>query len=977
MEHPEDKKPLESSAVDDDLLVLSLASDSPDVVKDVVSRTLERHASLKASLNKEKGKGKARASDTFNLSSVEIEVAALPKPPSVSESGSGSSETQPESCMQGSSASGQEVTDPELQEKEKEEVSDVLAVDVKQEAADVRAPVTMASASSSASARLGPTDTTVPSTSSSTAFSSSTQQPQTPPTPTIIVAAVPSSDHGLGPVMEVDSQSSAPPSYDSIFSNSSTSTTTTTIITSSTPTQSTANAPLPSPQPSPRIGTSLTLPQSSSRTLSPSRSTTRRTPSPSGRSTHSRSGSQSAPRGLWELPEAPVPSSGELWEIPTPPSERVAAEMEAHWNNPATKEAEARLERAFAAERAAREEAEAANGGGGSESGPKRMVLFGEEKLGLVFDNQLHPVYDRDEIEDLREEEDQDGSPEETAVASGLQDFLELYWMASRKAMELYPSIAEAKLQLSKVVKITNSLDELSKNVKDLQNKRIKDSHDVNDMQGLTLRSLRARFTGRIRQAKMDELTELETTTDMLVNMSLDHGKMQEDLAAEELRLVELNDRTSELQKWRKEVLQYLNMAFESVFNETDEQLQAEVDRLKSAIQQHDSHIKQIVACRQILHAASSHLSNAYLLLKKFVDAKLKTFQIQKSLPLNAGWPYGVNSQLSCARALLVEMKFALAEVPVPAGTDKVDVMMDKILSHLMLPTLCSPPGPPQTFIGNTEMNSIVSCYQICTTLLTKADAALKWLKASVAHIARVRDGFIPKLGEARRTLGLHRILEFEVCGAEFYGSLESEAMMFKDDPETTDENQALWIDTDAKCSDTTAMMSPDPMTPVARRQDSVTSSLHSSPSTLGRVVVDPVAEAAAASRLNAMRHRHPSLMKNVPSVNATLSRQPIESNRRTIRTIPERNDTVSSNGSSNSSTSTATRGSSSTAVPPAVPAKEDLDPTVVLLPENGVIGDVAIGGSIEIFAIPEKFLSAESKEGEGMDADEFKFIVV
>ncbi|KAI8852731.1 hypothetical protein BC829DRAFT_58022 [Chytridium lagenaria] len=145
----------------------------------------------------------------------------------------------------------------------------------------------------------------------------------------------------------------------------------------------------------------------------------------------------------------------------------------------------------------------------------------------------------------------------------------------------------------------------------------------------------------------------------------------------------------------------------------------------------------------------------------------------------------GITAQLEDARTYLVEMRIVLREVPVPRGSEKVDVMMDRIISHASIPTL--PPPPTSSTTANAFsprhpnnphcrhpihlpplriLDPLLRTRNDIDSLKSRADAALRWLFTSILHIAKVRDALLPNLKDSRTALVMHRLLEMEACAS-------------------------------------------------------------------------------------------------------------------------------------------------------------------------------------------------------------------
>ncbi|KAJ3116566.1 hypothetical protein HDU96_009355 [Phlyctochytrium bullatum] len=628
-------------------------------------------------------------------------------------------------------------------------------------------------------------------------------------------------------------------------------------------------------------------------------------------------------------------------------------------------------------------------------------------------------------------------------VKGGLMEYTDMYRSTADGVLELcgVPALVVAKK--SALEQKREDLGAMKQRAEALKKKRIKDAQDVTDIAGLSFKALRARMTGRIRQAKMEEVSELEATTETLVQLTLEISSREQEVENDALELLTLEEKNAELVRCQKELIQFLNMAFDAITNPADVKLLSDLEKVRKTIVQHDSHLKQVMQARQHLHAASSHLARAQDVLRKFVEHNVRMFPIGRAAGI---WPSEVASKhLGYAKACLVEMKFGLAEVPVPPGSEKVDVTMDRIISHNIIPTppaapqgvpLVVPPGTPPYTVPPMSIAALLQCRNDTDLVRARADTALKWLYDSVIHIQKVRDRFRPALVDARRALVVHRILEFEMSAAEQDGELEpirraitaasrATALSLR---EGEDVAGPLRIDTQRKGGATTANSntttgSPAPSPSVTATGGVDTPSVatsNSSGTAAGsggaKEAFDPIAEAAAASRRNVMRSATsatvsghdvlqpsntitragmwkramqapvpppsasatPTSADAGPSSSASSIRASLDQARGSLdrwsrSTTVRSRDSHMSNGSVGSSSNGSGDGALSRALTTSTvgvgvtgasggvvcePLDEEEEETPMvdpfrLLPESGIVEDMAVGGAIEVVEIP------------------------
>ncbi|KAJ3213326.1 hypothetical protein HDU67_003045 [Dinochytrium kinnereticum] len=587
---------------------------------------------------------------------------------------------------------------------------------------------------------------------------------------------------------------------------------------------------------------------------------------------------------------------------------------------------------------------------------PARSLSEFSRPFTALFDaaSILPPVFGGEDItdEERREEGRAVDAENPEGDGNGLKEYLELYKEAVGAVVGLIGVPEALQAKIAKVSSIRSKHSKISSEVNELQKKRLKDAQDVTEIESLSFRSLKARVTGRIRQAKIEELTELEVTTDQLVTLSMESTRIEEELEREETELSVLRDKEVELVRSRKDLVQYLNLAFESIYNATDHTLQNDLDRTKNIIVQHDNHLKQIVQARQLLFTAADHLRKAQMSLRRFLELNARNLVAGRI----SEWPGAAGIHLKDAKACLIEMGFTLCEVPVPAGSERVDFMMERIISHSTIPTLPPPPNFNRP-VAQSTIETLLRCRNDTDISKAKADAALEWLFNSIVHIGRVRDRFRPILLENRKSLVMHRILEFEVLAGE---------------------NEAAFDGGDLRVETNSASI-------VSGGGGGI-----SSPVALSD---NPVAEAAAASRMNALRpssglnalggggsnpsgsgggfwrrtfssHHTTDVLSTSPVSSPTTWPRPFTSSIASSSTIDRNASTVSRESNSSSTPSSpATTGpirfdtlssvGSGSSIDTGV-GKVPLDP-LSLLPDGGIVEDVAVGGALEILELPQE----------------------
>ncbi|KAJ3104730.1 hypothetical protein HDU97_008909 [Phlyctochytrium planicorne] len=179
----------------------------------------------------------------------------------------------------------------------------------------------------------------------------------------------------------------------------------------------------------------------------------------------------------------------------------------------------------------------------------------------------------------------------------------------------------KAEMQRILVQELTLAIELDKKALVDLIAQEAKEAKDVKKMEGFSFKSMKAKMSGKFDDAKQKELQEFERVKEARMSKERAIADNTRLLSVATSELDTLNSTAATLLRYRKELINTINKAFETSTNPSSTHLSTQLDQGKLLIRQIFIDVKAFQAAKELMEDAKKAVRHALFYLKEAIGS--------------------------------------------------------------------------------------------------------------------------------------------------------------------------------------------------------------------------------------------------------------------------------------------------------------------------------------------------------------------